>query len=556
MKLNIDLNATMVTKMLGSKQLKNRMKRYWGTEVIDGVEVFRRKFQLYPADLDSVEVRKIMNVFGIPKSAVGSANFDGVESYYLYLNPKKYTSQADITASLLVNKIETYTPVGEWKDAILNYTESTTENLYVGLTAAELVTYTMSNINTIILNQFTEVRGDTITIEAIGKYVLLDMSGETFQVEIDTASVRLKSVLSSTSFGDMVYITTVSMSYRYRRTAAQISTDSTFYKAMMEEDAKFALTKLQQVQNSNQDDAGGTYSLLGYDVTTDALWYKGKLRVETADSNFVDRDDFSALVMNSVDTGYVQKSGSWWASILGFIILAVGTYFTAGAATPALAAAYMAATVVVLTLVQMALSASGDYSDAETMGGFVKCASIMSMALGIGAIIDNIAREGFKAYLTNAATATTTTATTTTYAAVAEVSTVSMTTEASMLGVTESTVPTFVETASSTSVDTSIWKSLSAASKVLNTVSGVRESMVTKKFEADMAAKSGELSAQEQEITKLYDTELHLGIEDIKWYTQPLKMAGAQFEVDYLYEGTKYNVGRPSFVSPGLNIRT
>lgn len=548
MKVNIDLNATMVSKMLGSKQLKGRMKRYWGTELVDGVEVFARRFQLYPADLDSTPVRKILNAFGIPKSSISGADFGGVKSYYMYLNPKKYISQDDIAGELLVNKIEQYMPIGVWQNATLNYTESTTENLYVGMTSQELVNYTMANIGSIVLRDYVEARGDLLSIEAIGKYVLLDIGGGTFEVVIDTAGVRPKVVSSTTA-----YITTVTMNYKFRR-IADVSLSSSFYAAIEAENNKFALLQLAKLQASGQDTEGG--SIMFEDMTTDALWYKGRLRVETANSSYVDRDSFSALVMNSVDTGYTQKSGHWWTAVLGFVILVVGTYLTAGAATPTLAAIYMAATVVVLTLVQMALSSSGQYSDAETMGGFVKGASLMSMALGLMSIISNIAQEGLKETLMKSAESATTTTTTTTYAAVVETSTASMTTEASALGITESTVPTFAETASSTSVDTSIWKSLSAASKVLNVVSGARESMVTKKFEADMAEKGSELSAQEKEMTKLYDTELHLGIEDIRWYTQPLRMTGAQFEVDYLYEGTKYNVGRPSFVSPGLNIRT
>lgn len=553
MKVNIDLNATMVSKMLGSKQLKGRMKRYWGTEWVDGVEVFARRFQLYPADLDSTPVRKILNAFGIPKSSISGADFGGVKSYYMYLNPKKYISQDDIAGELLVNKIEQYMPIGVWQNATLNYTESTEENLYVGMTSQELVNYTMANIGSIVLRDYVEARGDLLSIEAIGKYVLLDIGGGTFEVVIDTAGVRPKVVSSTTAYGDVVYITTVTMNYKFRR-IADVSLSSSFYAAIEAENNKFALLQLAKLQASGQDTDGGSIVFEG--LTTDALWYKGRLRVETANSSYVDRDSFSALVMNSVDTGYTQKSGHWWTAVLGFVILVAGTYLTAGAATPALAAAYMAATVVVLTLVQMALSSRGQYSDAETMGGFVKGASLMSMAMGLMSIISNIAQEGLKETLMKSAESATTTTTTTTYAAVVETSTVSMTTEASALGITESTVPTFAETTSSTSVDTSIWKSLSTASKVLNVVSGARESMVTKKFEADMAEKGSELSAQEKEMTKLYDTELHLGIEDIRWYTQPLRMTGAQFEVDYLYEGTKYNVGRPSFVSPGLNIRT
>ena len=57
-----------------------------------------------------------------------------------------------------------------------------------------------------------------------------------------------------------------------------------------------------------------------------------------------------------------------------------------------------------------------------------------------------------------------------------------------------------------------------------------------------------------EELADLTDKEVHIGVEDIKYYTSPLKLDNLPFEVDYLYEGTKMNVCRPSFVPTGLNI--
>ena len=57
-----------------------------------------------------------------------------------------------------------------------------------------------------------------------------------------------------------------------------------------------------------------------------------------------------------------------------------------------------------------------------------------------------------------------------------------------------------------------------------------------------------------EELIELTDKEMHIAVEDIKYYTSPLKLDNLPFEVDYLYEGTKYNIRRPSFVPTGLNI--
>ena len=58
-----------------------------------------------------------------------------------------------------------------------------------------------------------------------------------------------------------------------------------------------------------------------------------------------------------------------------------------------------------------------------------------------------------------------------------------------------------------------------------------------------------------KELMELTDREINIGVEDIKYYTQPLKVDNLVFEVDYLYGGTKYNIGRPSFYPTGLNLR-
>ena len=37
-------------------------------------------------------------------------------------------------------------------------------------------------------------------------------------------------------------------------------------------------------------------------------------------------------------------------------------------------------------------------------------------------------------------------------------------------------------------------------------------------------------------------------------YTRPLTQDNAQFEIDYLYEGTGFHIQRPSFSRYGLNV--
>ena len=72
-------------------------------------------------------------------------------------------------------------------------------------------------------------------------------------------------------------------------------------------------------------------------------------------------------------------------------------------------------------------------------------------------------------------------------------------------------------------------------------------------FMAEILARRGVKS--EKELEELNDKEVNIALDDIKWYTSPLKLESQRYDVDYLYGGTRHNIGRPSFVTGrGINI--
>ena len=71
-----------------------------------------------------------------------------------------------------------------------------------------------------------------------------------------------------------------------------------------------------------------------------------------------------------------------------------------------------------------------------------------------------------------------------------------------------------------------------------------------------MDANGAILDEQRDAMNKLTDKEYDIGLEDIKMYSKPLTVDNIQFEVDYLYEPSKFNICRPSFIVPDLNIRS
>ena len=103
---------------------------------------------------------------------------------------------------------------------------------------------------------------------------------------------------------------------------------------------------------------------------------------------------------------------------------------------------------------------------------------------------------------------------------------------------------------------TSGWQSMvSTAMKVVKFATDIVGKMKAKSMNSEINSLTEARDKVAEELEDMNDKELHIGIENIKWYTDELRSDNLQFEVDYLYEGTQMNVGRPSFyTAKGLNI--
>ena len=76
-----------------------------------------------------------------------------------------------------------------------------------------------------------------------------------------------------------------------------------------------------------------------------------------------------------------------------------------------------------------------------------------------------------------------------------------------------------------------------------------------KSLQSEINAKTEQNDKAEKELEELNDKEVNIAVQDIKWYTDELKLQSQRYDVDYLYGGTRYNIGRPSFITGrGSNI--
>ena len=550
MKLNIDFFSTIKGEMLATKKFKNRLKRYWGTELVDGVEVFQKYFYLYPRDLNSKEASTILKMFGAWNSVKGT-DFGSVASYYLYLNSDKWTGQSEFVWDVLIDKMEGFIPIGQKFDVNINFTESTEDNRYAGYTKEQLLEYVDNNYDSIVDSMWIEARSSTMSMEAIGKYVLLDDS-TIFDVKVVDCRVMPKFVKGSNedSLGRMEadrYVTTLSLQLEVTRKAS-IYEESEFIKGIKRETSEAENRKLRELQDADQDETGGWFGRYR-PGRTDDFWYKGQLRVETANSQYLHRNKFMELFTKSIDTGYTQKKTKWWKEILGVVILFVAILLAVptGGASLSLAtlALYVGIALIVMTAIQYSMARDGDVAGAEYMGKWIKVGQVISITAGIASIIQNMAKNGvMNALMSQGAAQGGTQLTQTT---ILEATTAGMSTELGTVVGNEVAVTT------TTTAGTSYLNLMSKAAQVLDWIVNAREKMKVEKFESERQDLMEGVRQSEDELARMYDKEIHIGVEDIKMYTNPLKMENLQFEVDYLYEGTKYNIGRPSFVPTGLN---
>lgn len=547
MKPRADFYETFKGEMIASKKMKNRLIKYWGTEIIDGVEVFKKTFDTYP-NSTSKGITMITNLFGMTRQ-IQNGNFDGVDRYYLKFNPEKQKKVSEYAKDIITNKINTYMAVGETKTVDLNIYDPSDPAKFVDFTTKEILDYVKDDYETLLDSNYIESRGNTILENTLGIYVLLD-DGTHFKVTATDGKVRPVANTKTVGTGDYAktvkfYTSSISLSLTYTM-LSHVTDSSAIVEKIHIENEQLRASKikllLESASNKSEEDL-----LQESDIpVTNALWYKDQLRVELTDAYTFDSKEFADIVASTLDTGYVKKKPKGWKKLITPILLIIAVVLAAITAGQSLTAFafYMGVSSVVLAGIQYALAESGDTVTASYMGRAVQISGIISTVAGIGAMIANmgkeIARQGLVQAAQTAAVGAVTTASTVVTTAVQQVGT------------------QLVQVATTTTVrELSITKIASLAVKVVLKIIEQREKMKAKDLEAQISEVRSESEALATELSEMEDKTLHIGVEDIKWYTSPLTVENSQYKVDYQYEGAGHNILRPSFyTAQALNIRT
>ena len=551
MKEYIDFYATLQGELFAKRKLAARLKKHWGTTSINGVEVYNSKFVIWPGT-HTERVRKVLNIFNIPVSQINEQSKEGIENLYLKFDGNKMDSSS-LSREALATMIEAEIPFDEWGEFTLSYSDQANPEKFNGWTKEQIFEYVDNNYKSAIyqsvgLSTTGKIEGID---DYIGAYVLLD-DGVDFLVEMLDASVVAIPVKPAHDPEEpdfnkrwekpTTFISGINVKIRYKRTG-YLNDDSPVVKELADD----------VTYNSYNGRYNRGVSVISFfkrrsSGKTNILWYNGQIRLSTAKE--LKKHDYGKLIYGSIALDFTKKKVSGWKKWLGPLIIIVAvviTVLTWGAASPLVTIATAATlTTVALTVAQMVLAKSGDFAGAEYMGRWIKITQIVSLVAGIAALVQNLVRAAAtQAVSQGAGTAVTSGA----------VSTIgSVTVEGAVVQLSEITFQNVVDGAINmvtNSVSSMTWfDALSAASKVSGKLMDMREKNKIK----ELTSMSEEVKAQQSEIMDLYDKNLHMGLEDIRMYTRPLTQDNAQFEIDYLYEGTGFHIQRPSFSRYGLNV--
>lgn len=531
---------------MASKRLKNRFKKYWGTTTVDGVEVFNKRLVVWPGTDSNKNVVKILKMFGMYAN-IKQAKFEGITSYYLWLNPAKMDDYSSISKDIVVNHLNDLIP-NELFEYTLNYTDPDDPKKFNGWASEDIGGWLLSNYATLRTSNYMECRGSTHVAEAVGYYIPLDVSGN-FSNTVVSATVT--PIVYATNKGITAYRSGVSVTFAAKQ-ISPLQADDVIVDMMLNETDPNRRNKVSTAfgLDADTDDdsaaawleggSGGIFRGLTSVGTgkTDELWYRGYLRTAVLDSSYVDRDKFADILVGAMDTGYTKKKTKWWKKLLSMVIVVIAVILSVPSgglsmATLGTFAVNLGIAALVLTGLQLVIVKAGDAGWAQYLGRFVQVLGIASAVAGIGSFVNTAMTK-----LAQKAA------------------------ESTIAGIVENAVKSAV-TELTTAVeafakDMSISNALNVlGSKIVSVGRGIIEKLMDMRVNTARSELNDALASVQQskeELAELTDKEMHIGVEDIKYYTSPLKLDNLPFEVDYLYEGTKYNICRPSFVPTGLNL--
>ena len=408
MKKIYDLSADYIGGYIGSIAIKRKMKRYWGTEFIGGVEVFRARRYMYPSHLIDDNLAKLLKLLKSYESTV-NVDMPGIDNAWLFLNYNKLsqTSQDYYTKEWIADMLENSMVYDQWYTFYLNFTTrrygdgwtsspTLIESRFKDLSNIAIYNDVIANYATIYDTHFMQGRSnELLNMEELSKFLLFNDQVSDFTIEpIRITKVPVLKTTTDNEVGTTYsYIeNTISIEYRAKR-VSQIDENTTLvnkiYTTALQKD-------INQIMAESQADNDGMYSPPAPPPPPglEVMFYNGQLRVDYYDS--LKAKDAIKLFPTILDQGVQKKKVKWYKKLLVIIIVVVVCILfppAAGLGAAELVAYY--ATVVALTLTVVAVYAAknGEYGLSEWSAKGGQIAGTVALVAGIYVMIENMSKE-------------------------------------------------------------------------------------------------------------------------------------------------------------------
>jgi len=559
MKTYIDFCSTMQAELTAKLKLASQLKRLWGTHVVDGIEVYNSQFTIWPGT-ETENVKKVLKLFNIPIRDIQDQSKDGITRLYLKFDPNKMDTTS-YSKEALATMLETSIPFDVEREFTLTYTDRNDPSKFIGWGKDQIQAFVEANINSVTTTGFTRTQDldDENIDNIIGSYIIAEAGVDFQKTLVDAAVIATPDTEVIEGFRERAvkYISSIVLKYKYKR-IGYLDDSSPIVVDMYDDMVNAAVDSDTDIRASK------VRSLLARRETglTNTLWYDGMIRTES--SRLLKKHDYANLVFGSLGTGYDQKKSKGWLKILAIIIIIVVTVITwnpgaglaAGAAVTATStltaiAVTAAAVTLALTVYSMILVKHGEAGSAQYVGRWIKVSGFVATVAGVMAAISSLTQQALKAATERSLQNMAASAGTEVVASSAEVAVAN-----AGVSSVEVTVGDLVKAGTDMamkSVESStsgVLNSLSTASKVVNPLMEWRE----KNKMEELTSMSDEYKKQQALLVEEYDKNMHIGVEDIKVSTKPLVLDNLQYEVDYLYEPTRFNIQRGSFARSGLNV--
>lgn len=378
---------------------KRKYKRYWGTETINGIEVFRPRRYIYPFSLVDDNLAKFLKLLKAYED-IKSADMKGVENAWFFLNYNKLsqTSQDYYTKEWIADMLENSMVYDTWYTFYLNFTTrrygdgwtsspTLIESRFKDLSNVAIYNDVITNYATIYDTHLMQGRSnELLNMEELSKFLLFNDQVSDFTIE--PVRITKAPVLKTTTDNEVgttySYIeNTISIEYRAKR-VSQIDENTTLvnkiYTTALQKD-------INQIMAESQADNDGMYSPPppppppGFEV----MFYNGQLRVDYYDS--LKSKDAAALLNTLLDTGIQKKKVKWYKKLLVLIIVFIVVWFLG----PQIG--YMLAAALAFTVCSIYAAKNGDYALAEWSGGMAQISFKIAAILSVY----DIASKGFAA---------------------------------------------------------------------------------------------------------------------------------------------------------------